>query len=146
MVMMMVMMMMMMMMMTMMMIMRRRRRRRRIRSRSCGTLVIRLNTSYVIEHRRPDLVLFDNKKKHCQLIIDIAFSVDWMVELKEREKTEKYQDLVREIKSRKVKTAAVPAVVGVLGTIPKGLGTQLERIGINLSIELLLFQKDWKQK
>ena len=73
-------------------------------------------------------------------IIDIAIPRDWKVELKEREKTEKYKDLAREIRKLwKVKTAVAPVVVDALGTLPGGLGTQLqlERMEIILPVKLL---------
>ena len=65
-------------------------------------------------------------------MIDVAVPGDAKVELKEREKIDKYQDLARELrKLRKDKTRVVPIVVGALGTILKGLVGHLETIGVN---------------
>ena len=70
-----------------------------------------------------------------QQIIDVAVSGDAKVELKEKEKIDKYQDLAKELRKLwKVKTRVVPIVIGALRTIPKGLVGQLESIGVNLDV------------
>lgn len=52
------------------------------------------------------------------------------MEVKEKEKIDKCQDLAGEVrKLEKVKTKVVPIAVGALGTIPKGL------MGVNLSVD-----------
>ena len=51
-----------------------------------------IQTNHVIEARRPDLVVVDKKRRTCK-IIDSAVSGDTRNEEKEKEKTEKYQDL-----------------------------------------------------
>ena len=57
------------------------------------------------------------------------------MELKEKEKIEKYQDLARELRKLwKVKTRVVPIVIRALGTIPNGLVGHLESIGVNLDV------------
>ena len=54
-----------------------------------------------------------------QQIIDVAVSGDAKVELKEKEKIDKYQDLAKELRKLwKVKTRVVPIVIGALRTIP----------------------------
>ena len=55
------------------------------------------------------------------------------MELKRREKIEKYQDLVREMRTIwKVKTEVIPLVIGALSTVPKELETHLEtRLELN---------------
>ena len=70
----------------------------------------------VIAARRPDLILVDKKAKSC-IIIDAALPGDYRIPEKEIEKTEKYQNLKRELKrlwSLK-KTEVVPVVVAALG-------------------------------
>ena len=70
-----------------------------------------------------------------QQIIDVAVPGDARVELKEKEKIDKYQDLAKEWRKLwKVKTRVVPLVVGALTTIPKGLVGQFESIGVNLDV------------
>ena len=54
-----------------------------------------IQTDHVIEARRPDLVLVDKKERICK--IDFAVPGDSMIEEKEKDKIEKYQDLGREL-------------------------------------------------
>ena len=54
---------------------------------------------------------------------------------KEKEKTEKYQDLRREMWS--IKTSVVPIVLGALGTVTNNLGKHLKTIGFTATVELL---------
>ena len=73
---------------------------------------------YKVEHNRPDLVVVDKQQAVCQ-IIDVTVPGDARVELKEKEKIDKYQHLEKELrKLRKVKTSVAPR-----GTwaIPKGI-------------------------
>ena len=77
---------------------------------------INIQCDNVIEARRPDLILVDKKAKSC-VIIDVAIPGDCRIREKEIEKTEKYQNLKRELKrlwSLK-KTEVVPVVVAALG-------------------------------
>ena len=54
-----------------------------------------------------------------QQIIDVAVPGDAKVELKEKEKIDKYQDLAKELRKLwKVKTRVVRIVIGALRTIP----------------------------
>ena len=55
-----------------------------------------IQTYHVKEAWRPDLVVVDKKWKSCK-IIDFAVSGDSRIEEKEKDKTEKYQDLGREL-------------------------------------------------
>ena len=60
------------------------------------------------EHNRTDLAVVDKQQAVCQ-IIDVALPEDARVELKEKEKIDKYQDLEKELrKLRKVKTRVAP--------------------------------------
>ena len=54
-----------------------------------------IQTDHVIEAWRPDLVVVD-KDRSCK-IIDFAVPGDIRIEEKEKDKTEKYQDLRREL-------------------------------------------------
>ena len=70
-----------------------------------------------------------------QHIIDVAVPGDATVELKEKEKIDKYQDQAKELRKLwKVKTRVVSIVIGALRTIPKALVGQLESIGVNLDV------------
>ena len=55
-----------------------------------------IQTDYVIEARRPDLVVVD-KKERSYKIIDYAVPEDSRIEEKEKYKIEKYQDLGSEL-------------------------------------------------
>ena len=55
-------------------------------------------TDQVIEARRPDMIVIDKETKFVT-ITDFAIPFDTRVNSKEVERTEKYQDLAREIKS-----------------------------------------------
>ena len=68
-----------------------------------------------------------------QQIIDVAVPGDATVELKGKEKIDKYQDLAKELRKLwKVKTRVVPIVIGALRT--KGLDDHLESLGVNLDV------------
>ena len=89
-----------------------------------------IQTDHVIEARRPDLVVVDNKERSCKKI-DFAFPGDSRTEDKEKDKIEKYQDLGRELqKIWNVKVKIIPLIVGSLGVIPKQFGNRLKQIGI----------------
>ena len=58
---------------------------------------------------------------------------DGIIEEKQKDKTEKYQDLGRELqKIWNVKVKIIPLVVGSLGVIPKQFGNRLKQIGITV--------------
>ena len=85
-----------------------------------------IQTDHVIEARRPDLVVVDMKDRSCK-IIDFAVPGDSSIEEKEKDKTEKYQELGRELqKIWNVKVKIIPLVVGSLGAIPKQFGNRLK--------------------
>ena len=76
---------------------------------------------HIIEAHRPDIVVIDKAKNHCQ-IIDFAVPYDSRVEQKELEKKEKYHNLARELKNICIMKAIVtPVVIGALRAIPKKL-------------------------
>ena len=93
---------------------------------------------YVIEARRPDIIIVD-KKEHKGLIIDIAVPADVNVGEKEKEKVEKYQDLKREIarlwKLKRVEV--VPIVIGALGCITKEFDRWIEKLGITCNVGVM---------
>ena len=69
-----------------------------------------IQTDHVIEAARPDLVLVD-KKQRISKIIDFAVHGDSRIEEKEKDKTEKYQDLGRGLqKTWNVKVEIIPLV------------------------------------
>ena len=78
-------------------------------------------TDHVIEPPRPDLIEVDNKERSCK-IVDFAVPGDIRIEEKEKDKTEKYQDLGRKLqKIWNVKVKIIPLV--------KQFGNRLKQIG-----------------
>ena len=59
-----------------------------------------IQTDHRIPARRPDLIIINNNKKKKRIckIDDFAVPVDHRINLKEREKKDKYHDLARELK------------------------------------------------
>ena len=55
-----------------------------------------IQTDHVMEAQRPDLFVVDKKKRSCK-IIDFVVPGNSRIEEKEEVKTEKYQDLGREL-------------------------------------------------
>ena len=87
-----------------------------------------IQTDHFIEAWRPDLVVVDRKERSCKLI-DLAFPGDSRIEEKEKDKTEKYEDLGRELqKIWNAKVNIIPLVVGSLGAIPKRFGNRLKQL------------------
>ena len=89
----------------------------------------------MIEARRSDIVVIDEKKGVC-MIVDIAVPADRKVEEKEIEKIEKYQDLKRKIERmcgiRKVEV--VPVVIGAIGSVTKGFDRWIEKLDIQCNV------------
>ena len=76
-----------------------------------------------------------NKKRTTCKIVDFAVPGDSRIEEKEKEKTEKYEDLRRELqKICNVRVKIIPLVVGFLGVIPKQFGNRLKETGITAEI------------
>ena len=85
-----------------------------------------IQTDHVMEARRPDSFVVDKKERSCK-IIDFSVPGDSKIELKEKDKIEKYQDLGRKLqKIWNVKVKIIPLVVGSLGAIPKQFGNRLK--------------------
>jgi len=94
-----------------------------------------IQTDYLIEHRRPDIIVVHKDNKRA-LLIDIVVPADARVEEKEQEKMDRYQDLARELKRLwKVETKVIPIVVGALGTVAKGPEKNLKKAGSNATVE-----------
>jgi len=97
------------------------------------------STDHVIEYRRPDIVVVD-KDNNWALLIDISqeSQKDTIVDEKEQENVDRYQDLPREIKRLwEVKAGVIPIVIDAFGTIPRGLETNLRTLGIKIKNELI---------
>ena len=98
-----------------------------------------IQTDHLIPARRPDLIIINKKKKKriCKTV-DFAIPADHRINLKEREKKDKYLDLARELKKLwNMKVTIVPIVIGALGTITKGLLQGLENFEIGGQVETI---------
>ena len=83
-----------------------------------------IQTDHLIPARRPDLIIINKRKRICKI-------VDHRINLKESEKKDKYLDLARELKKLwNMKVTIVPIVIGVLGTVTKGLLKGLEDLDV----------------
>ena len=97
----------------------------------------KIQTDHLIPARRSDLIIINKKKKICK-IVDFAIPVDNRIILKESEKKDNYLDLARELKKLwNMKVTIVPIVIGVLGTITKGLLKGLEDLEIGGQVETI---------
>ena len=80
-----------------------------------------IHTDHLISGRRPDLIINNNKKRTYK-IVDFAVPADHRIKLKESEKKDKYIDLARELKKLwNMQVTIIPIVIGVFGTVTKGL-------------------------
>ena len=85
-----------------------------------------IQTDHLILAKRPNLVIVHKKKRTCQ-IVDFAVPADHRVKLKRNEKRDKYLNLARELKKQWcMKVMVIPIVIGILGTVTKGLIQGLE--------------------
>ena len=96
---------------------------------------------HLFSARRPDLWLINHKTCH---LVDFNVSVVHRVKIKEREKTNKYLDLARELKIMwYVCVTMIAVIVGTLEMISNNLGKWLEELKtrgiteISLSITML---------
>ena len=88
-------------------------------------------TDKVLKHNRPDITLVHEDTQKWTLN-DIAVPADQNIIRTEKEKVEKYQELVFEI--RRIhgasKVTIIPIVIGALGSISKGAKTRFGNLGV----------------
>ena len=91
---------------------------------------VSIQTDHIIEAQRPDLVVVDKKERSCK-IIDFGVPGESRIEEKEKDKTEKYQDLGRGLQNIwNVNVKIIPLAVASLSAIPKQFDNILKQIGI----------------
>ena len=89
---------------------------------------IPVNTDRTITANRPDIVVKDSVNSTCKLI-DMIVPSDRNIALKEIEEKSKYKDLELEIQRMwQMKTTVIPVVVGVLGTVKKGMVENIKKV------------------
>ena len=81
-----------------------------------------IQTDHRISTRKPDLIII-NRKKSISKIVDFAVPADHRKTEKKCKKKDKYLDLARELKKKlwKMKVTSITIVIGVFGTVTKGL-------------------------
>ena len=99
---------------------------------------LNMHTDHLIPARKPDLIIINNKKKRICKIVDFALPADHRINLKECEKKDKYLDLDRKLKKLwNMKVTIVPIVIGVFGTITKGLLKSLEDLEVGGRVDTI---------
>ena len=102
-----------------------------------------IHTDHLISARRPDLINNQQKrkkkkKKRTCKIVDFAVSADHRIKLKECEKKDKYLDFARELKKLwNMLVTIIPIVIGVFGTVTKGLLKGLEDLEFSGRVETI---------
>ena len=97
-----------------------------------------IQTNHQISARRPDLIIINNKKKKKKIwkIVGFAVPADHRIKLKECEKRDKYLNLARELKKLwNMKVTIITIVIGVFGTVTKGLLKGLEDLEVSGRME-----------
>ena len=84
----------------------------------------------MLEHRRPDVVLVLKEKRFLHLL-EMACAFDSLVEEREKEKADKYEELAADMAVHQpgYKVRIVPIVIGDLGSIG-GLAKSLQTLNI----------------
>ena len=97
-------------------------------------------TDHLIPARRPELIIINKKKKKkrtCK-IVDFAVPADHRIKLKEYEKKDKYHYLARELKKLwNMQVTIMQIVIGVFGTVTKGLLKGLEDLEVGRRVETI---------
>ena len=98
-----------------------------------------IQTDHLIPARRPDLIIIKKKKRGgTYKIIDFAVPADHRIKLKECEKKDKYLDLARKLKKLwNMQVTIIPIVIGVFGTVTKGLLKGLEDLEVGGRVETI---------
>ena len=96
-----------------------------------------IQIDHLIPARRPNLIIINKRKRICK-IVDFAVPADHRINLKESEKKDKYLDLARELKKLwNIKVTIVPIVIGVVGTVTKGLLKGLKDLEVGGWVETI---------
>ena len=96
-----------------------------------------IEMDHLISARRSDLIIINKKKRTCK-IVDFVVLVDHRIKLKESEKKDKYLNLARELKKPwNMKVTIIPILIGVFGTVTKGLLKGLEDLEVGGRVETI---------
>ena len=92
------------------------------------------NTDRTITVNRLDIIIKDSVNSTCKLI-DTTVPSDRNIALKEIEKKSKYKDLELEIQRMwHMRTIVIPVVVGVLGTVKKGMVENTKKVSGRVTV------------
>lgn len=75
-------------------------------------------TDRILEHRRPDMVLIEKRRKRV-ILLEMACAFDSLVEEREQEKTQKYEELAADMATQYpgYRVITAPLVISDLGSI-----------------------------
>ena len=99
-----------------------------------------IHTDHLILARRPDLIIINKKKKRRELakLSTLLVPANHRIKLKEWEKKDKYLDFARDLKKIwNMQVTIIPIVIGVLGTVTKGLLKRLEDLKVGGRVETI---------
>lgn len=95
-----------------------------------------IQTDMEIKANRPDIIIKDKKFRKC-LLIDTAVPSERNDSMKIIEKLSKYKDLEIKINRMwRMKTEAVPIVIGALGLVRKGMDNFTNSVPGNINIQV----------
>ena len=87
---------------------------------------------------RPNNNQQKKKKKRTCKVVDFAVPADYRIKLKQYEKKNKYLDFARELKKLwNMQVTIIPIVIGVFGTVTKGLLKGLEDLEVGGRVETI---------
>ena len=81
-----------------------------------------------VKKNKPDIVIWDLKDKSCK-IVEVSVPLDTNLRQARDEKEAKYIPLISQLQQM-FKFEIIPILTGALGSIPHGLKTNLQRLGI----------------
>ena len=90
-----------------------------------------MKTANKVKKNKPDIVIWDLKDKSCQ-IVEVSVPLDTNLRQARDEKEAKHILLISQLQQmyRGFKFKIIPILRGALGSIPHGLITNLQRLGI----------------
>lgn len=90
-----------------------------------------VSTTVKVKHNRPDIVMWDNDKKQCT-IIDVCVPLDINISKQYSTKRDNYTPLISQLQRLypSYTYSIIPIIMGALGTVPKALTEDLQKLGI----------------
>ena len=103
---------------------------------------VSVKTSRKVSHNKPDIIIWDKNEKKCS-IVEISCPADVNVSSKITEKENIYGPLTTNLQLLypEYRFLFLPIIVGALGTIPKCLVSNIEKLGVTTHQAKLLARK-----